>query len=323
MKSSPQAATAVPPFDPSYGYGKADLLAVEPPAEPADFAANWKMWRREALEISPLPELRDTGKDRAHWRVFEFQFHSTGDARIAGWLLLPKSGEIRRGFVVGHGYGGREAPDIHLPFPDAALMFPCARGISLSRHPKISSDPAFHVLHDIQKKDRYVLRGCVEDQWLAVSCLLRWFPQLEGHLGYLGISFGGGVGILSMAWEERVRKVHVNVPSFGHQERRLELPSQGSAAAVQAFDRKYPGVAGRTLAYFDAATAARYLRQPVHCACALADPFVAPPGQFAIHNAIPGEKQLFVLEAGHMEYPEAFAQETQLLQELDRFFSDL
>ena len=323
MKSSPEATPQAPAFDPTYGYGKAELLAVEPPPDPADFAATWQQWRQAAMAVSPRPQLRDTGKDWAHWRIFEFRFRSTGDARIAGWLLLPKSGEIRRGFVVGHGYGGREGPDFHLPFPDAALMFPCARGISMSRHPKISGDPAFHVLHDIQNPDRYVLRGCAEDYWLSVSCLLRWFPQLEGHLGYLGISFGGGVGILSMAWEDRVQKLHVNVPSFGHQALRLELPSEGSAAAVQAFDQRHPDIAGRTLAYFDAATAARYLRQPAHCACALADPFVAPPGQFAIYNAIPGEKQLFVLEAGHMEHPGALAQETQLLQELDLFFSDL
>lgn len=311
------------PFDPSYGYGLDELLAVGAPEEPEDFAPNWKVWRKKALNVSPRPRLQDTGKDAADWRVFEITFRSTGGTRIGGWLLLPRSGPVRRGFVVGHGYGGREGPDLHLPFSDAALLFPCARGISRSRHSKISGDPMFHVLHDIQRVDRYVMRGCVEDFWISVTGLLRLFPELAGRLGYLGISFGGGVGVMAMAWEDRVQKVHVNVPSFGNQALRLQLPSVGSAAAVQAFERRHPGVVEHTLAYYDAATAARYLRQPTHCALALADPFVAPPGQFAIHNAIPGEKQLFVLEAGHMEYAGAEDQETQLLQELDLFFSDL
>ena len=53
------------------------------------------------------------------------------------------------------------------------------------------------------------------------------------------------------------------------------------------------------------------------------DPCVAPPGQFAIYNAISGEKQLFMLEAGHHSYPNQAQQETELLAELDAFFTTL
>ena len=50
---------------------------------------------------------------------------------------------------------------------------------------------------------------------------------------------------------------------------------------------------------------------------------VAPPGQFAVHNAVPGEKELFVLNAGHFEYPQQAQQEAALLLELKRFFETL
>jgi len=61
----------------------------------------------------------------------------------------------------------------------------------------------------------------------------------------------------------------------------------------------------------------------MHFVGALADPAVAPPGQFSIYNAKPGEKKLFVLKAGHMEYPTQAQQETELLQELETFFAHM
>ena len=79
----------------------------------------------------------------------------------------------------------------------------------------------------------------------------------------------------------------------------------------------------KTLRYYDAAIATRRIRQPIYCALAMFDPCVAPPGQFAIYNAISGEKQLFMLEAGHHSYPNQAQQETELLAELDAFFTTL
>ncbi|MEM9017739.1 MAG: acetylxylan esterase, partial [Verrucomicrobiota bacterium] len=235
----------------------------------------------------------------------------------------PQVGPVRRGFVVGHGYGGRDGPDLHLPFPDAALLFPCARGLGRSEDPRYSSNANWHVLHNIQDPERYIFRGCAEDLWLGFSAMLELFPELEGHLGYLGISFGGGIGALSLAWEDRVARAHFNVPSFGHQLLRLRLPSLGSAASLQAFAKRNPGVAEKTLPYFDAAIAARHIKIPVHSALALADPMVTPPGQFAIRNGLSGPSPLFVLPAGHMEYPEEGETENQLLAEIEEFFREL
>ncbi|MEM1442707.1 MAG: acetylxylan esterase [Verrucomicrobiota bacterium] len=320
QKTSP---TPTAKFDPTYGYDLDGLLKVKGPDEPKDFASRWQKWRSAALEMKPCPAIRDTGIDQKDWQVFDMEYMSTDDVRIRGWLLLPRKGPVRRGFIVGHGYGGRDEPDFHLPFPDAAILFPCARGISRSHSSHFSAVPSWHVLHNIQDPERYIFRGCAEDLWLGVTALLRLFPHLEGHLGYLGISFGGGVGALALAWEDRIARAHVNVPSFGHQVLRLKLPSQGSAASLQAFSRKHPGVAEKNLVYFDAAIAARHIEIPVHCALALADPMVAPPGQFAIYNSLAGPSSLFVLPAGHMEYADQEEIEGQLLEELESFFEEL
>ncbi len=310
------------PFDPTHGYRIEELLGVKAPVGPPDFDAFWRHRHDRALRVDPCAQLIDTGRERNGWRIFDWLYQSTGRVAIRGWLLKPSAGRASRALVVGHGYGGRMAPDYDLPYEDAVLAFPCARGLGKSRHPAISGESRWHVLHNIHSRDDYVLGGCVDDTWLAISALLSHFPEFEGRVGYSGSSFGGGVGALALASDPRVARAHLHVPTFGNQPLRLKLPSVGSAASVQAFLPKCPSL-GEVLAYYDAAVAARRVRIPVHCACATFDPAVAPAGQFAIYNALAGPKELFVLSAGHHAHPGLKDEESQLRRELNNFFRDL
>jgi len=328
MLSSTHASFVKPPqsaypFDPGYGYRLEQLLEVEPPGIPDGFLARWRMRYRRAVAQAPRPRLQDTGVSRDGWRVFDLYFDSTDSVTVGGWLLLPESGEIRRGMVISHGYGGRAEPDWHWPLADSALLFYCCRGLSRSPHPPVSNEPRWHVLHDIDKPQQYILGGCVEDTWLATSVLLRLFPHLEGHLGFVGSSFGGGIGAMMLAVESRISRAHLHVPSFGHQPLRMQLPTYGSADSVQRFARAHPELAAATLPWYDAAVSARFIEIPVLCACARYDPMVAPPGQFAIYNALQAEKQLYVLSAGHHDYPCRDAEEQQLRNDLEAFFAEL
>ncbi|MGC1478874.1 MAG: acetylxylan esterase [Chthoniobacterales bacterium] len=309
-------------FDPSHGYDLAALLKVEAPSAPDDFEEFWRDRYARAVEVKPRVRLKDTGEDRDGWRVWEVVYSSTKRTEIRGWALIPLKEAPRRGFVVGHGYGGRDWPDFHLPMKDAAYLFPCSRGLGKSRHPRVSGDAAWHVLHNIHDRDRYVIGGCVDDVWIGVSALERISPGVVGHVGYLGISFGGGIGAMAVPWDDRIKRAHYCVPTFGNQPLRAKLGSVGSAASVQAFLKRHPE-AMSTLGYYDAAISAKFTKQPVHCACALFDPAVAPAGQFAVHNSLAGVRELFVLKAGHFEYPEQSEENERLLREIDDFFRDL
>lgn len=311
------------PFDPSYGFSLEELLAVITPDSPADYEEFWKARHQRALAVDPAPVLIGKSKIKDGWRVHEMTHQSTGGAKIGGWCLVPASGKVERAMIFLHGYIGREGPDFYWRFENTALFFPCARGIGRSPHPPISSNPMWHVLHDIQDPALYVHGGCVEDVWLGVSAALALFPQVEGRVGLYGISFGGGIGAMALAWDRRISRAQFTVPSFGNHPLRLKLKTTGSGAAVQAMHKRYPMAVERTLSYHDAAVAARWIEVPVHFACALFDPMVAPPGQFAIHNAVRGDKKLFVLSAGHFEYPEQASEERELLQEIHEFFASL
>ena len=309
-------------FDPSYGYSQERLLSLAPPQEPSDYETFWQGRYQRALALDADPIVLNTRISHPDFVIYKLKYRSTDEVIIRGWMLTPHSGKVERVVVVGHGYGGREGPDFELSKHGTAWLFPCLRGLSQSRLSGVSENPAFHVLHHIENPHLYILGGCVEDIWLCVSAAIDLFPHLSEHVGYAGTSFGGGLGAMALAWDQRVRKAHLNVPSFGHQALRLTLPTIGSGASVIEHEQKH-GHVMETLQYFDAAVAARHIGIPILFAGALFDPAVAPPGQFAIFNALTGPKELFLLEAGHFEYPHRVRQEIALRVHLEAFFEDL
>jgi len=241
---------------------------------------------------------------------------------ISGWFVRPKDRPIRRGLVVGHGYGGRDAPDFRLMKDDTAVLFPCCRGLGRSRNPDIPDDPQDHVIQGIENIDSYVIGGCVDDLWCGVSALEQLCPGVAGRVGYLGISFGGGVGALAIPWDRRIVRAHLNVPTFGHVGLRMECPTYGSSRSLQICYQQYPETRD-VLEFFDASVAAGFIAVPMHLAVALSDPFVAPPGQFSIFNSIRSDKRLYLLATGHQPSVEADAEDTRLLVDLKNFFSAL
>ncbi|MFA5985421.1 MAG: acetylxylan esterase [Methylococcaceae bacterium] len=309
-------------FDPTYGYNLGQLLDVMPPPPADDFVGFWLARYQRALALDPQPRLQVSNCKNDDFDCYDIHYTSTDNFDIGGWLLLPKHGQVTRGIIVGHGYGGREQPDFDLPISDAAFLFPCFRGLSRSKCQSVSDNPSLHVLHNIDSREKYILGGCVDDLWLAVSVLQQLYPATLGRIGYLGISFGGGIGALAMPWDTRIQRGHYNVPSFGNQALRLQLPTLGSAAAVQNYHLEHSNILD-VLKYYDAAVAAKYIHAPVHVAAALADPVVAPPGQFCIYNALPQGKKLYILEKGHSDYPQQAIQKTELLAEIQGFFSTL
>ena len=307
------------PFDPTYNYTLDQLLDIEPPAIPSDFASFWESRYATAIAQSPNPTVSSSELEHPDFKIEEISFRSTDDVVIHSWLLTPFHTSPRQAFVMGHGYGGIEKPSFDLPFKDAVYAFPSFRGLGRSQQPWVSSDPNQYVLHNIDHRDRYILGGCVDDLWQTVSAVIELFPELSDKLNYIGISFGGGIGALAMPWDKRIKHAHLNVPSFGHHPLRLTLPTNGSGEAVRKYHQTH-GYVLETLKYYDAADAATFMTRPVHIAAALFDPVVAPPGQFAIHNALPVEKQLFVRDAGHHPYRGIKKQHLQLNEELKRFF---
>lgn len=308
------------PFDPTYGYDLDALLAIPAPPEPEGFDPPWRRLYDRARRVDVAAEVSPLEAHHDGVRVFGLSYRSVDDVRLGGWLVLP-DGPVERGLVIGHGYGGREAPDLPLPVPGAAAVFPCARGLPVrGRVSGIPEETARHVLHGIGSRDRYVLGGCVADLWCAATALLELVPSIGRRLGYVGVSFGGGIGALALPWDDRFIAAHLTVPTFGHHPLRLTMPGTGSGESVRQYHAGHPEVID-VLRHFDAATAATRITIPVQVAPALFDPVVPPPGQFAVYNALPGPRDLVILATGHVENEGSAAQQQSLLAAQRRFLS--
>ncbi|MER6618020.1 acetylxylan esterase [Streptomyces xantholiticus] len=313
------------PFDPSYGRTLDKLLQIPAPAAPAGFDGFWRSRYEAARRVEPEPRIGELVEERDGVRIFDVTYTSTR-GRCGGWLVLPADGApVRHGFVIGHGYGGRDqvGRDVPLPLPGSAALLPCVTGMPvkglLAGVPNVAHD---HVVHGIDSRDGYIIGDCVADLWCAASALTELVPELAGGgLGYLGESFGGGLGALALPWDERFAAAQLQVPTFGNHPLRLTLPCVGSGEAVRRHHRDHPGIVD-VLAYYDAATAATRMRIPVLVAPALFDPSVPPPGQFAVYNALPGPRELHVLQAGHFAHNGDDLAEQALRTATTEFFAE-
>lgn len=263
------------------------------PTEVPGFTDFWRAQQRVAASrptvaaITPDPA-------RSRHRVSGVEWRQSGNIRIGGWLCEPKL-TPSCAVVVGHGYGGRDDADPGCLPPDAIGLFPCMPGFDRSADPLLPDKAERHVLHGIAQRETYILRDCVEAIWRSFDVLAQHFPQLP--LGYIGSSFGGGLGALALPWESRCRAAVLEVPTFGNHPLRLTIPCAGSGEAVRLYHREHPEVVD-VLAYYDAAVAARHLHCPTLIAPADSDPVVPAGGQWSIAEAAP-QAVVHRLSAGH------------------------
>lgn len=272
-----------------------------PPSPPKGFEAFWRATYDEARATLPRPSLRQIKSDKPDLEVFEVDFDGIGGFRVGGWLTRPVKEKPRRGVVFGHGYGGREGPDLNVPGPAAVTLFPCGRGFHRSARADLPASSPQHVIRGIEKPETYLHRFCVADIWSAVSALTELAPEVAGCIDYIGTSFGGGIGAMSLPWEPRFRRAFLGVPSFGNHPLRVTLPCVGSGEAVRQLYLRKPEIL-QTLAFFDSAVSSTFTHIPVLVSCALFDPAVPPPGQFCVYNALAGAKELYVRQSDHFTW---------------------
>ena len=277
------------------------LTPLAPPVEPEDFDDFWRATFQE-FGAGPVAweHTRELEPTATH-RLTEIRFHSSADEWAAAYAMVPHAiADVSRGLVVGHGYGGRTAPDVERVAADTAAIFPVAPGTHVGTPSRFPAPPDEHVLAGIAHRDTYSHRFSAADIWRAATVLLDMAPTATGGLDFSGGSFGGGIGALALPWDARFRRAALDVPSFGNHDVRLSRRCTGSGEAVRQHLHRHPEDRS-VLDYFDAASAARRLRIPVHVSAAVRDPAVDPRGQFAVYHALSGPRRLGVRANGHLD----------------------
>ncbi len=310
------------PFDPTYGYNLQALRAVPPPPAPHDFEAFWRdthdRCRDTPLSLQRLPSQHQ----HPDFETFEIRFDTLGYTGVGAWVVIPHHNVDTSSVVVaGHGYGGRAAPDYaRVCRARAPWIFPCAPGFHLSARDDFRHEHGqTHVTVGIQSRETYILRACVATFWSTLDAAQLLFPDARDFV-YIGGSFGGGLGALMLPWEPRYSRAVLDVPTFGQQPIRLQCPCNGSGQGVIDYAATHPDLLD-ILAYYDAATAATHIAIPVITSPAQFDPCVAPPGQFAVANAITSDgSETIERHIGHFDLPEvAIHDQLRVTRAVSRF----
>ncbi len=296
------------PFDPRYGYDIEALRTVEGPGtEPQDFDAFWQNLYQETLQVPLNLERKAFPVDLEDWQVEEVYFDTLNNVRVGAWLVTPKHDPVHFLRVLGHGYGGREGCNVEEYIANTAHLFPVAPGFHISASEDLPlNDAGKHVIHGIDSKDTYIFRECAASLWSAASVLIELYPEQAESLHYRGWSYGGGMGAIMLPWDKRYVCAELGQPSFGHHPIRLGCQCVGSGESVRLYSKEHPEIIDSVLPYFDAATHATKITQPVLWVVCAFDPAVPPPGQHAVANACTSEKQIFEMEVGHygeVDYP--------------------
>lgn len=298
------------PFDPTYGYDLEQLLAIPlPNNEPADFDTFWTQLYQQTLSTKLNIETRPSDFSNDKIEVKEVYYDTLDNTRIGSWLAIPRHQKITNIKVQGHGYGGREAPDLAIP-DNTAVLFPVAPGFFISAWKDIPGTSKEHVLYGIESKETYVFRICAAALWSAASVMIELFPDCADTLYYSGSSYGGGMGCLMLPWDKRYTKASLGLISFCNHPIRVQCECVGSGSAVKDYYERHPEVM-EVLRYFDGAFAAKRIQVPTVFACAKFDPSVPPPGQFTAYNVCNAQKRLSVFLTGHFDDQYAEREEEQ------------
>ncbi|MEF3403005.1 acetylxylan esterase [Agromyces sp. CCNWLW203] len=303
-------------------YSLTELLT--PPVQAEEAADYDDFWRGtfDAFGTGPVAweTARDLDSTETH-AVSEIRFDSSAGEHAVAFLVVPHdAAAVQRGLVIGHGYGGRTAPDLEQVPADTAAIFPAAPGTAPNTGSRFPALPDEHVLAGIAHRDTYSHRFAAADVWRAATVLLDGAPAAAAALDFSGGSFGGGIGAMALPWDARFRRASLDVPSFGHHAIRLTRRCTGSGEAVRQHVQRHPE-ARSVLGYFDAAVAARRIGIPTHVAAAVLDPAVDPRGQFAVFHALSAPKRLTVRPNGHLDGPIAEVGERMTRRAAADFFA--
>lgn len=276
---------------------------------PSNFADFWQQTKDELqripleLTIEPVPASETSGDlEWARWSAT-----SLGHRRISGHIVRPADSTSPLPiWVYGHGYGSIKTGT--QPKPERAragfvTVTLDARGFGLSR---VKDDPGVPgwILHRIEQKEHYILRGAVADTIRAVEAA-RQLPHVDAQRTVLsGASFSGGLAVLAAPWIDDLCYVAVSVPTFGAYELRRTLVKRGSGHEINKYlkqlDHEKQRQVIQNLQYFDAVHAAPYIQVPASVGLGIVDEVVPGETVAAIYHAIGArDKELLDYPCSH------------------------
>lgn len=300
---------------------KPELIKATHPA-PADFDQFWQKTKDELAKVKPNYKVTFMPKmSTKTCNVYLVQMQSLDNITIRGWLTEPVSKDPKKKFSVVLALPGYQidlSPIMTIADPDLAFLALNVRGQGNSRE-FINTRHDEFVIHHIEDKNKYVMRGVIMDCVRAMDFLNTRSEINHDNIFVKGGSMGGFLAIATAALDKRAAICSAQSPVFADIRtlvKRVNFPIK----SIQIYLRTQPGLTLNqildNLDYFDVKNFAPKVKCHFIMSVGLLDTYVPPTNDFAVFNSMTAKKKIMVFkDLGHDVSPLYIQLETSFMHD--------
>lgn len=275
---------------------------------PEDFDAFWDSTRLQLEHLDPAIDRRPGPAAPFPGAVQEtVSFASLGLARVSA-MLLRWEDDTPRPLVIGsHGYGGQCRARWDWARRGVNVFSVDIRGFGISRDALPHPSRWGYVLTGIESPETSVIRLAVCDYMQSARVARGLLGERVSRTVFEGVSFAGGLALMSQAVMGDADLLAVGVPTFGWAEGRNLFVKSGSGAEISNYLARRPDHAEDTmvvLRYFDAVNFADRISCPTVLALGLEDDVVPAKTVYGIANHLRVPFELMEFPVSHSDGPE-------------------
>lgn len=272
---------------------------------PPDFDAFWQKAKEDLAKINPkFTTTFMPGMSTKTCNVYLVQMQSLENITIRGWLTEPVSADLKKKFSIVLALPGYQIdlPPIMTVDPDFAFLALNVRGQGNSRE-FINTRHDEFVIHHIDDKNKYVMRGVIMDCIRAMDFIYTRPELRHDNIFVKGGSMGGFLAITTAALDNRVNLCSAQSPVFADVRsliRRVTFPIK----SIDIYLKTQPGLTldqvMNNMDYFDVKNFAPRVKCNFMMSIGLLDTYVPPTNDFAVFNSMTAKKKIMIFrDRGH------------------------
>ncbi|MDB5001852.1 MAG: hypothetical protein JWQ34_77 [Mucilaginibacter sp.] len=274
--------------------------------KPADFDAYWQKAKDDLAKVKPKFQVLFMPKmSTKTCNVYLVQMQSLDNITIRGWLTEPVSKNPDKKFAIVLGLPGYQidlSPIMTIDDPDLAFLTLNVRGQGNSRD-VINTRRDEFVVHNIEDKNKYVMRGVIMDCIRAMDFIYTRPELKHDNIFAKGGSMGGFLAITTASLDKRVNLCSAQSPIFADMRsliKRVKFP----ISAINTYLKTQPGLSLNkimdNLDYFDVKNFAPNVKCKFIMSVGLLDTYVPPTNDFVVFNSISTQKKIMIFkDLGH------------------------
>ncbi|MFD2873359.1 acetylxylan esterase [Mucilaginibacter ximonensis] len=276
---------------------------------PADFDAFWQKAKSDLAKVDPKFQVTYQPKlSTKTCKVYLVEMQSLDNITVRGWLTEPANADPKHKCSVVLALPGYQIDlnPIMTVDPDFAFLALNVRGQGNSRG-SINTRHDEFVIHRIEDKNKYVLRGVIMDCVRAMDFLYTRPEIRHDQIFVKGGSMGGFLAMTTAALDSRVNLCSAQSPVFADMRsliKRVEFPIK----SINLYLRSQPGLTLNQIMdnfdYFDVKNFAPKIKCNFMMSVGLLDTYVPPTNDFVVFNSMTAKKKIMLFrDRGHEVSP--------------------